>query len=477
MDSPPANSALRDLISHRFFVPVILGLAVLGVLVQGAAKRGAPAVLAAAAEPEPRNEPPVALRSGLDPIPLEYFSEYWFQLGVDVRQVLVEIGPSRTPGVVVAPGIALSTLQAADEVRRASFSPESWQDSPAAESEDAAEKAAQVPAPAPVEAATDRVLLLDSSLGLALFEAPGLEPAQPLATADSSLSYPGALVAAVGLASEGWLRIAPGHLGSSMALSANDTAPARLEVTIHIPFLRGAAAIVDLNGELLGVAVEGTAEPRMIAWPTIRALLERLSSGEPCRAIEVSDLDAAAMEILKLSRGVLVEAVRSDAFESAASVRAGDILLDWAGEPVTDAAGFPALYDAAEAGGSIAVVVRRNGRTIRGQATVPASDCRPVADPPESFAALGFAAHWKDASKEEGVPPGWQVVAVRPGGRTDSFLEPNDRLVSLNGRTLQGPASARSLKQYAPSRTALVGVWRRGRVLLSVLPSPESNDP
>ena len=490
MDSSRASNFVRGLTSHPFFVPIILGLLVLGVLIHGGVNRGTPVAKPTVAESEPRNEPLVAIRSGLDKLPLDYFSEYWFQLGDDVRRVLVEIGPSRTPGIIVAPGVVISTLAAADEVRHLRSSRESWQSLRNAETSAAAKNVpgdsaeiAGPPEPAePAESAEeplDRVLLTDAGLGLALFEAPGLQPPQPLVAADSGLSYPGILVAAVGLAPNGRLRIAPGHLGSSAMAPSADAAFARLDVTIHMPFLRGSAAIVDLSGELLGVALEGPSEPRMIAWPTLRALLDQLSRGEPCRAIEVSDLDAAAAEMLELSRGVLIEAVKGAAYASAAPVRPGDILLDWAGQPVTDAAVFRSLYDASEAGSQVAIVVWRDGRRIRGRAIVPGTDCRPVADPPEVFAALGFTAHWTNATEGDAAPAGWQVFAVRPAGRTDAVLEIGDRLVSVNGRTLQGPRSLRSLQRYDSTQNVLLGVWRRGRarMLVLTLPQPEAIDP
>jgi hypothetical protein len=492
MDSSRASNIIRGLTSHPFFVPIILGLLVLGVLIHGGVNRGTPVAKPAVVESEPRNEPLVAIRSGLDKLPLDYFSEYWFQLGDDVRRVLVEIGPSRTPGVIVAPGVVISTLGAADEVRHLRSSRESWQSLRDAETSAAAKNVpgdsaeiAGPPEPAePAESAEeplDRVLLTDAGLGLALFEAPGLQPAQPLVAADSGLSYPGILIAAVGLAPNGRLRIAPGHLGSSAVAPSTDAPFARLDVTIHLPFLRGTAAVVDLNGELHGVALEGPSEPRMIAWPTIRALLDQLSRGEPCRAIEVSDLDAAAAEMLELSRGVLIETVQAEAYASAAPVRAGDILLDWAGQPVTDAAVFRSLYDASEAGSQVEIVFWRDGRRIGGRAIVPGTDCRPVADPPEVFAALGFTAHWTNTTEGDAAPAGWQVLAVRPGGRTDAVLEIGDRLVSVNGRTLQGPRSVRSLQRYDSTQKVLLGVWRRGRARMLVLtlpePEPEAIDP
>ncbi|MEZ5365034.1 MAG: hypothetical protein R2748_22585 [Bryobacterales bacterium] len=456
------------------FIPSVLGLLVLGVLIEGSVNRNAPSVDPTPPESEPAIQPLVAMRSGLDKAPLEYFSEYWFQLGDDVRRVLVEIGPSHTPGVLVAPGVLISSLYAADEVRNLKASREAWQ-SLAPKDNDSSEADDEPLAKSPAES-VDHVLLVDADLGLALFQAPGLQPAEPLVAADSGLSYPGSLVAAVGLAPSGRLRIAPGHLESS-AVATNDTPFAPLEVTINMPFLRGAAAIVDLNSELLGVAVDGPAEPRFVAWPTIQALLDRLDHGEPCRAIEVSDLDAAAAKILNLSNGVLTEKVRTGAYPSAAPVRAGDILLEWAGQPVADAAAFQALYDKAEPGSHVPIVVWRDGRRIRGEAVTPGTDCRPLADPPEMFADLGFTARWMNADEAHDRPAGWQVAAVLPKGRVDGVIQEGDEILSVNGRTLQGPRSARTLTRLESTQSILFGVWRRGRVVMLVLPAAEAATP
>jgi hypothetical protein len=121
--------------------------------------------------------------------------------------------------------------------------------------------------------------------------------------------------------------------------------------------------------------------------------------------------------------------------------------------------------------------VWRDGRRIRGKATVPGTDCLPVPDPPEFFAGLGFTARWTNATEPEGAPPGWHVLAVRPGGRSDSVLEIGDRLLSLNGRTLQGPRSAQSLMRSDSSQKVLLGVWRRGRLVMLIPPLPQMIDP
>jgi S1-C subfamily serine protease len=464
MAFPRVNKIVRNIVSQPLFVPVLLGLLVLGVLVQGSVNRGAPDAQTAPEPAEPQDGPLVAIRSGLDKAPLEYFSEYWFQLGDDVRRVLVEIGPSHTPGVIVAPGVAVSSIAAADELRSLTASRELWRPSPPAAQIETAEE--------PV----DRVLLADSTLGLALFRSRDLQPATPLVPVDSGLSYPGSLVAAVSLAANGRLRIAPGHLESPPAESS-EAVFAPLEATINMPFLRGAAAVVDLDSELLGVAIKGPAGPRMIAWPAIRGLLKRLESGEPCRAVEVSNLDAAAVKMLNLSAGVLIEKVYAAAYESAPPFRPGDILLEWAGQPIADAQAFRALYDAAKPGSHIAIVVWRDGRRIRGEMIAPGADCRPAEHPPQYFAGLGFTARWTSAAEAGAAPPGWQVLAVRPDSRADAVLKIGDRLVSVNGRNLQGPASVRSLQRYDAAEDVLLGVWRRDRVVMLIPPAPEAIHP
>ena len=104
--------------AKRLLFPVIVLLTVAGVLAHGALRGEAPAEevpAPSAAEPVRPTFP--ILRPDLEKTPLTYVADYWLQLADRARPKLVLLGEERTPGIIIAPGLALTSIRAAHDVR------------------------------------------------------------------------------------------------------------------------------------------------------------------------------------------------------------------------------------------------------------------------------------------------------------------------------------------------------------------------
>ena len=106
--------------AKRLLFPVIVLLAVAGVLTHGALRGEAPAEEVPAPSPSPaapvRTTFPT-LRPNLEKTPLTYVADYWLQLADHARPKLVLLGEERKPGIVIAPGLVLTSIRAAHDVR------------------------------------------------------------------------------------------------------------------------------------------------------------------------------------------------------------------------------------------------------------------------------------------------------------------------------------------------------------------------
>jgi hypothetical protein len=136
----------------------------------------------------------------------------------------------------------------------------------------------------------------------------------------------------------------PGHLIAAPAPSASDLGPEAgdsLEVFVPAAPSPSAAAIVDLDGNLVGAIVRGGEGRRVFSAESLYRAVARLRAHPTCRSIEVADLDPAVRRLLHVEAGVAVERVAREAFGPAPSIRAGDVLVEW-----VYGTGFPAIESA-----------------------------------------------------------------------------------------------------------------------------------
>lgn len=415
-------------------------------------------------EENPRSEPPrldlplppitaPSLRPSLEKSPLTYQSDYWWQVAEIVRNKLVLIGPGNHPGIMIAPGVALTTAKAADEVE-AEFVP--------ATGEGEALTVSEQPA---VSSPAYRLLGVDTEKDVALFAVK-----QPQGVGNFNLHEfpglrPGSYVVAVSLLPEDQVEVIPGYVTRFTRRSGEHAS--QVEFALPFPESCEAAAIVDLDGELVGVAVKTAEGYRILPADAIPALVDRLTHGSPCQAIEVSDLDDDARELLGVREGVLVERVRPDAFVPEPSIREGDILVAWDGKPVRTAEEFNRLYREQEPGALVRYRVIRDGRRVAGGTRIPDSHCRPVEPRLRLYPRLGLHTEWSG--------DGWLVVQVRPQSpAAQAGLAKGDRIIGVNGKRLrERDASAFERYENDPRKTAFL-IRRRDRVRVVVVEGTQS---
>ena len=485
---------VRTLHQRQLLFPVIVVIVVAAVLLEGTLERSRPAEAneeSSFDEPVPR---PV-IRSELEKTPLTYFSDYWSQLAEGARPKLTAIGSSATPAILVGSGMALTTLEPALEIvaardrtrltRLTMPDPEPALE-PAevvGEDPDAVEETAlDAPGAALTDAAgTDdpmtsegphRLRSWDDEIGLALFDVES--PDQIAFTlSDPRLLPSGSYLGAVTLDAGGRSTITPGHL----VTAHSGPNGGELVVSMDFPETLSIAALVNLEGALVGVAYGTPDGPRVVTSTEMLRLLEALQTETRCRGLEVSDLSADVRSVLDLEVGVLVEFVDIAAFEPLASLRGGDILIEWGGEEIRSAEQFMELYDAQEPGLLVSYRAVRDRRRVTGGVVMHSQGCSPLGPEPVRLPRFGLAVQWMPEQDEPSVTAGWMVVAVAPDGASATAgVDERDWLVALDRRTLDNERDRTSLEAAADSDDALLLSLRRdGRTkLVAVLPPSEA---
>lgn len=456
---------VRALHQRQLLFPAVLVLAAGVVLILGALEQNAPPPAAAEAlEPAAVDPPRPAVRT-LDKTPLTYFADYWAQLAERTGPRLTAVGSARTPALVVGPRLVLTTLEPVLEVttagQRARLTAESV--------------GPELPTP---DLGPYRLRGWDPEAGLALFGSIG-EDRTPFTLTDARAMPSGSYVGAVTLTAEGEPIVAPGYLMGATPPRARLAPAGDLFVSVELPPAFTMAAVVNLDGALLGVAYAAPSGPRVISSTAMLALIERLQAERVCRAVEVADLDDRVRERLVLEDGVLIEYVHREAFEPEPPLRGGDVLIEWAGERVQSAAQFRQFYDAQIPGDPVRYRVLRHRRRIRGRMVMPGADCAPVRPGPVRLAAFGLALEWADPPEGADGPAGWRVAAVAPGGPSDAAgVEERDRVAAVEGVVVVGADDRRRIEAAAGrGEPLLLSLRRGGRTKLVVVPPAPPPEP
>ena len=455
-------------------------LVVSSVLLHGAWQGGDLPTESADPQDTPELEPlPVSRRPDLEKTPLTYFDDYWRQLKERVEDKVVLVGPDGTPAVVVMSGLALTAAAAGEavlaEIKRAQLvRPPA--EPPISDGANGAlpggepppgdvdvENVAADPNPAPRPGG---LIAVDRDLGLSLFEVDASRIAAFESIPPAAVPS-GSYVAAVTRDRTGRSLIAPGHLVSARAESEGQS----FQVSMRLSG-PGATAIVNLDGALVGVAVdpvEAGGPPRLLSSSDVRRLVAELRRRVRCRPLVVSELAPSVLALLRVERGVLVEQVRHDAFMPEPSLRAGDVILDWAGEAVTTVEAFETRTDAFEQGAVARYRVLRGRRRLSGGTILPGDDCRPLGDPPVRLARFGLALRWH-ADGEAGEGGGWRVAATAPDGvAAAAGLQPDDLVLAIDGRAVGRDDRAVFERMEQRGEPTLVTVRRADRVQMLAL--------
>lgn len=436
---PSASPIARALRARGLLLPILLALAVAGLLTEGAVRHD---VASSATSPAPASPPPASpapFRPHLEKTPLAYVSDYWLQLARRTQVCLRAVGPDRIAGVVVRPGLALSSIEAADDLAVAG------------------------------DDAGGRLLAADAREGIAVVALPAGTPAEPLVEAERL--QPGEWLAAVTVEGKRGLQVTPGHLASDFPAG-----PGLVDVALPFPPTLRVAAVVDLDGHLIGVALRSREGVRVLSPVAAQALVERLAAGAPCRAVDVGPLPDAVRTALRLEAGAVVEAVWNEAFAAPPGLRPGDVLLEWGGRKISSPEDFRKAYDAQEPGGRVTFAASRAGGRTVGQAEMPGRDCRPAPRAPRELPLLGAVGQWsgEEDSRSHDVVEGLRLLSVPPGSPAErAGLEADDLILAVDGRRLVWP-EARRLFDAAPRppRPLILTVRRGDKVTLRAAPAP-----
>jgi S1-C subfamily serine protease len=378
-------------------------------------------------------------RPDLEKTPLSYFADYWRQLGSRVRDGLALAGNPATPAIAVAPGLALTSTRAL-----AGLAPGERTGTPGG----------------------PRLLAADDELGLALFEVNA--SVQPFDQADAAGLFAGTLVAAVTLGPDQRLQVAPGYLVSAAAPGEPDPTGDSLDLSIVLPSRTEVAAIVDLDGKLVGAALHARNGLRLLSTAALVRAVAELRANPVCRSIEVVAPSQAVRELLAVESGVVVEKVRRASFEREPALHPGDLLLQWDGNKLPDAEAFGRLYDATPAGSVVPLLLLRGRRRVAGSLVMPGRDCRPAAAPALTLEKAGLTLRWSAGAN--GIAPGWSVLGIAGGGLADTAgLTADDRILAVDSQ--EGELASRRVlesNEHLP-RPLLLTVRRGDRTLLVAL--------
>ena len=507
---------VRLLHERQLLFPAAVVIVVAGVLIQGTLKRKPPATVPGESVAEVGVQPIVprpVIRADLEKTPLTYQSDYWNQLAQVASENLILIGPSRTAAVLIGPRLALTTASVAREViaerRREALASEAAEGNsalvpPAEIPQDLADVSRRGEAP-DAEGQVPRLRAWDEEIGLALFDVTGPDDDRAFTLSDPRSLPSGAYLGAVSLDGGGTATIAPGYLvttlgGSGKQPGGADAArpvtgwprqwtdsaagddPGDLVVAMALPPTLSVAAVVDLDGEMVGFTYETPRGPRVVTTTTMLSLVDALQPGTVCRSIEVSQLTDDVRGRLGVGSGVLIEYLVAEAFAPEPSLRPGDVLLEWGNTPLESVEQFMQLYDAQAPGSLVRYRVLRDQRRVTGGTVMPARDCAPVRSDTIRLPRFGLAVEWMSASASreyvkgtdnaEDSREGWRVLAVVPDGPADTAgVDEGDWLVSVDGRATDSRRDRTVLEEASISDDLLLLSLRRGvRAKLAAVP-------
>lgn len=473
---------IRALHRRNLFFPTVVLVIVAGVLAQGTLTRSEPDPT----KPESYRRPPEprpVVRADLEKTPLAYFSGYWHQLAERTQPSFVLIGDSGVTGLLVGPGLAVTTIDAAKAVlldrtrRNLNGADAELGASETAHDDQVTAGAGEDSKDAPVDASPvedegpHRLRSWDDQIGLALFDVD--RTGDSAFTLSDPRSLPsGSYLGSVTLDAVGHPAITPGYLVGTRSL-ANMNSGTDLIISMDLPKGSMMAAVIDLDGALVGVAFQTAEEERVVTTTTLLGLIDQMRTDTLCRSVEVSDLGAGVKDQLDLERGVLVEHLRTEAFDPPLSLMSGDILTEWGGEEVYSQEQFEQLYDSYPPGALVSYRALRARRRVTGGAVMPDRDCMSLQPDPVLLPRFGLAVRWIAHSRDDDRSEGeWRIMAVaQEGPAAFAGVREGDRLIKINRDRFDNERDRPRLEDAAQSEEPLLMSLRReGRAKLVAVP-------
>jgi serine protease Do len=181
---------------------------------------------------------------------------------------------------------------------------------------------------------------------------------------------------------------------------------------------------------------------------------------------------------LEQPRGALVADVGENSPAAKAGLKAGDVIVAYAGKPVNDSADLPPLVGSTKPGASRALTVIRDGKereiTVtlgqlpnQDQSELALNDVPDDGSPRLNVAVADLPAGQRGKNGAEG---GVLVQQVGPGAAAGAGVRPGDILLSLNNQPIKSATHLRQLVKELPrgKRVPLLVKRDNGALYLAV---------
>ncbi len=227
--------------------------------------------------------------------------------------------------------------------------------------------------------------------------------------------------------------------------------------------------LFDLNGKVVGVNSQifsrsggymglSFAIPANVAMDVVTQLKAdgRVTRGWMGVSLQEVTQDLARSFNLEQPHGALVADVNADGPAAKAGLKAGDVIVAYAGKPVNDSADLPPLVGSTQPGASKTLTVIRDGKEREITVTLgqlPDKDKDELAlnsVPDDGSPRLNVVVADAPAGQHGQGEGGVLVQQVGPGPAAEAGVQPGDILVSLNHQTIRDAAHLRQLVKELP---------------------------
>jgi serine protease Do len=251
----------------------------------------------------------------------------------------------------------------------------------------------------------------------------------------------------------------------------------------YVPFIQTDAAVnpgnsggplFDAGGNVVGINAQiyshsGGYEGVSFAIPINLAVQVKdqiVKTGKVTHArlgVEVQTLDQSLADSFKMKapNGALVAKVEPDSAAAKAGLKAGDVILEFDGNPIVDAGQLSARVGAAAPGDKASLQVWRDGKattmnvTIGSAAPVEVAGTAEANASPQSRLGLALRPLNPEERQQAGVNSGL-VVENAQGPAAEAGIQPGDVVLSVDGTPVQSVAQLRKMVQEHDKQVALL---------------------
>ncbi len=277
----------------------------------------------------------------------------------------------------------------------------------------------------------------------------------------------------------------------------NDTYVPFIQTDVPINPGNSGGPLFDLTGRVVGINSQifsrsggymglSFAIPVEVAMDVVAQLKAdgRVTRGWMGVTLQEVTQDLARSFNLEQPRGALVAEVGADSPAARAGLKAGDIIVAYAGKPVNDSADLPPLVGTTKPGASKALTVIRDGKEREIAVTLgqlPDKDPQQLAlnnAPDDGSPRLNVAVADLPAGQHD-AGGGVLVQQVGPGAAAEAGVRPGDILLSLNNQKIKDAEHLRQLVKELPrgKRVPLLVKRDNGALYLAVEISATGKQP